>query len=313
MTRLMTNELIIDLIRVLDHIRRNGGFIKTTDASMEYANSFPADLENIQSEDIPIVIGKSFDLIKDLESRIEKASDSAENAKSNAQSAYNKGVKLLERKSAIEALQSSGRDIAAALVDGIDAQKLSFELHGQLAEVTKYLFALGVGSVALNRSVVRELEAKLSGASKEELSELARLEVIGVIRQLKAQEDMMSKQEKMNGILKEHDDEIVALFKSNEQLDELIKIQVEAIAHINAKLEEQHKTIEQFKEESKTHSDTHNLHSQKLDELLIQLEKQKQSSSALERGFFRKVIIAYILGGIGVLVGIAGVLLFLFT
>ena len=70
---------------------------------------------------------------------------------------------------------------------------MSFEYQKKLGEITKYLFGLGVTNIAMNRSVVRELELKLQGASAEELDEFARRELLGVVKQLKAQEDIMKK------------------------------------------------------------------------------------------------------------------------
>ena len=49
----------------------------------------------------------------------------------------------------------------------------------------------------MNRSVVRELELKLKGASAEEISDLAKQELVNVVTQLKAQEDIMLKQDKI--------------------------------------------------------------------------------------------------------------------
>ena len=53
--------------------------------------------------------------------------------------------------------------------------------------------------------MVRELELRLSGASKEQLSDLARQEVASVVRQLKEQEDLFQKQEQMKKGIKRHD------------------------------------------------------------------------------------------------------------
>ena len=247
----------------------------------------PNDLrpEDIRPEDIPVVISNSFDLIKKLEIKIEQAEEAAENAKGRATSAWSENAGLFNRKNAVEALQDSGRDTASALVDGIEAQRLSFELHGQLAEITKYLFALGVGSIALNRSIVRELELKLTGASKEKLSELAKLEIISVIRQLKAQEDMMSKQEKMNNILKEHNDEINKLVKKDDDLF--------------TKLD---KIVE-----------TQNVITEELNGLFKYVDNQNAVLNDLKSVISKKLTFAYIIGGVGIFMGIIAVLMTLLS
>ena len=298
---------------ILDFVSQEDGSLELTDSSTNQVEPLSVNLEDIGPEDIPNVIGKSFDLIKALESQIKQASSSAESAKDKASSAWDEDAGFFNRKNAIEALQSSGRDTTTALVDGIEAQKLSFQLHGQLAEVTKYLFALGVGSIALNRSVVRELEAKLSGASQEELSTLARTEVISVIRQLKAQEDIMSKQEKMNRILKEHDNEMTGLIESREKFDEKLDKQIKTIKLLNSESKEQVKIIKRFEEELKIQSEICDFQSKQLNGLLMHFEDQKQSYNTLKGVLSKKIIIAYVISSIGTLIGITGILLYLLT
>ena len=80
--------------------------------------------------------------------------------------------------------------MAQAIVMGAKAQKVAFEFQTKLAEITKFLFNLGISNIVYNRMVVRELELRLSGASKEKISELARKELTTVVKQLKDQEDM---------------------------------------------------------------------------------------------------------------------------
>jgi chromosome segregation ATPase len=89
-----------------------------------------------------------------------------------------------------------------------DVQKLTLEYQEKITQITQYLFGLGVSNIAANRSVVRQLELKLKGASKEELSELARQELLNVVKQLKAQEDIMEKQSKLSSKVHDHDKRI---------------------------------------------------------------------------------------------------------
>ena len=110
------------------------------------------------------------------------------------------------------------------------------------------------------QSVVRELEAKLSGASEEELSEFARAEVISVIRQLKALEDIMYKLEK---------------------LENELKVQVES----------------------------NTLQKEDIKELLKQFEELKHCFNTLKGRFSKKIILAYTVGIVCTLVGIAAIVL----
>ena len=238
-------------------------------------------LNDICPDDIPIVIGKAFDKIKNLEKKNKAATAAANSAKNNAKSAKSKSTALGKKGVAIEALQEAGLDTANALVDVVKAQELSFELHRQTAETTKYLFALGVGNLANTRSVMRNLETKLNGASKGKLSKLARDECISVIRQLKAQEDMMLKQENTDTILKKH----------------------------NNKLEEQCEISEQFQKDLEKQSVAYELQNSETQRLLKQIEEQSQSFNTFKNVFSKKIIIAYIIGGIGAFTGIIGTLL----
>lgn len=95
-----------------------------------------------------------------------------------------------------------------AQICSAEAQEVSFTYQQKLAEMTKFLFALGVSNIAMNRSIVRELELKLKGASEEELDELARREIISVVKQLKAQEDIMKKQSDLSDKVRIHESRI---------------------------------------------------------------------------------------------------------
>ena len=76
--------------------------------------------------------------------------------------------------------------------NGAKHRRYHSNIRRNWSEITEiYLFGLGVSNLAMNRSVVRGVEMRLKGASEEELDELARQEILGVVRQLKAQEDIM--------------------------------------------------------------------------------------------------------------------------
>ena len=104
---------------------------------------------------------------------------------------------LFQKEEAIEALQSATVQISEAKTASAEASNVSFEYQKKLGEMTRFLFGLGVSNIAMNRSVIRELELRLKGASVEELDALAQQELLGVIKQLKAQEDIMKKQSEL--------------------------------------------------------------------------------------------------------------------
>lgn len=153
--------------------------------------------KNVKQADLPVVIAEQYDKLKELEDNVERAYTLAQSASDSADNAYYKSAGFGHKKAAIESLQDAVKDLGSAQISAAEAQKISFEYQTKLAEITKYLFGLGASSIAMNRSVVRELELKLKGASAEEISDLAKQELVNVVTQLKAQEDIMLKQDKI--------------------------------------------------------------------------------------------------------------------
>lgn len=160
---------------------------------------------DIDTSQIPSIIQDQFIGLSILKNNITIATDKAEKAKNSANSAKEKSAGLFHKKEAIESLQETAVDLSEAAIASTQAQEILFLYQKKLAEVTKYLFALGVSDIAKNRTVVRELELKLKGASGDELDEFARNEVLNVIKQLKAQEDTIKKLNDLNDKVKAND------------------------------------------------------------------------------------------------------------
>lgn len=206
-------------------------------------------LSGFNEKDLPVMIQGQISKLKELDKCVKKAMKAADVAKDSANSARSKSTGFGKKKVAIEELQSAGIDLAEAVQSGAEAQKISFEFQTKLAEISKYLFGLGVSNIASNRFVVRELEMKLKGASKEELSELARQELISVVKQLKEQEDILRKQENFSKIIKIHNERLKVQFQQSQQIDEQLQAhaeidkvhdeQLKIQAEIDKKLEEQ--------------------------------------------------------------------------
>ena len=135
----------------------------------------------------------------EAERAADKASEAAKKAK-ECQVTWISGKKV-----AIENLQSAVMEQSSAINSLVLAQKNAFNSINKLAEVENFLLAIGVMNTGLNRMVIRELELRLKNASKERLSELARLEIESIIKQLHAQEDANRRIEVHASALKEHD------------------------------------------------------------------------------------------------------------
>ncbi len=151
--------------------------------------------EEIDAEQLPETITKTIAKIADLSLKVEAAEKAAQLASKKAADASRRKTGIGKTGKAVSSLQDGMLELAKAQDAAIDAQKVSFEFQKQLAETTKQLFSLGIVNTATNRTVVRELEHKLSGVTGEKLSDLAKQELLGIISQLRAQEDVMSKVE----------------------------------------------------------------------------------------------------------------------
>ena len=155
-------------------------------------------LVELNIDQIPELINGKFKKVEELKKNVEKANKKAKLAKESAEVAKDHSAGLFQKKGAIEALQTVTHDLAEAQISAAQAQELSFEYHQKIAELTTFLFKLGVSGIAVNRSVVRTLELKMNGASQDMLDEFARQEIAEVVRQLKEQEDLMNKHNELS-------------------------------------------------------------------------------------------------------------------
>jgi flagellar capping protein FliD len=203
----------------------------TETTAMHNKVSEPQDsLPSFDKSMLPEVIQSQIDKLNELDKCIKSALSAAKDAEDRAKKAGDKsaGGRFYQdkKKEAIEELQAAGIELAKAVQSGASAQEMAFEFQKRLVEVTKYLFSLGVSNVAVNRAVVRELEARLRDASEEELSVLAHQEILAVVMQLKEQEDLLNKQEelrkrqeRMAEGLKAHDIKIVHVLAQTDDFD----------------------------------------------------------------------------------------------
>ena len=158
----------------------------------------------VDMDKLPDSISGMITKISDLEKEVINSEKSAKQAMQyvNGQmTRYEEKGKWIFRhrsgntKDIIEDTQEAVEKLADAQQVSVSALKKSFEFQKRLAEVSKNLFKLGCANITINRTVVLAIEAKLNGASKEQISELARQEMMNVVRQLKQQEDIFKKQE----------------------------------------------------------------------------------------------------------------------
>lgn len=194
------------------------------------------DISKVNIENLPSVLSSQFDKLNLLQNNVEKSLNMAIEAKTKSEDAQVKmGLFDYSKKDAIKLLQDASKGLAEGIMTAAEAQKVSFEYQTKLTEITKFLLMLGLSNIAMNRSVVRELELKLKGASEEEISDLAKQELKNVIMQLKAQEDMMNKQAKLTDKVK--------------QQSKLIKLHSKQLIEHKKDLEAQYKKNAKFEHE----------------------------------------------------------------
>jgi hypothetical protein len=162
-------------------------------------------LDNINVNDLPEIISEQVQKINELDERVKDAINKAEKADTSAKNAKEKSAGFGKKKAAIESLQDAGYDLAQAVMSGAEAQKISFEFQTKLAEIIKFLLNLGAGNIVLTRAIIKQLQLIMDGSSKTELSELAKKEMIELIKQLKAQEDILLKQKNLEEGVKQHE------------------------------------------------------------------------------------------------------------
>lgn len=221
-------------------------------------------------QQLPAIISSQYDSIVELEDSVVKSIKLAKDAERSAQKASEFTVHWYGgRREAIELLQDASKYSSEALISLAEAQKKSFEYQTKLTEITKFLFGLGVSSLAMNRCVVRELELKLKGASDEDISDLAKQELRNVIYQLKAQEDIMKKQEDLTGKVKEQAGQLKEIDRQLDDFEEADEKQDEKIAENAEKLTKHSKTLSEQQKKDEEHD-------QQIDELRQENDEQDE-------------------------------------
>ena len=171
-----------------------------------------------------------------------------------------KGVRatfgLFESKSkaqaVIQAMQNSDDKQAQAIESLSEAQEVQFKFQEDIAFILKGLFIMGCGSLAKNRMVVRELQARLNGASDSDIDKLAQKELQDIIDQLEQQRDLLERQEQLGKNTKENAENIAANRKKIETNASGVKENKKAIENLSTAGKKQGEEIERnFKEDKR--------------------------------------------------------------
>ncbi len=201
---------------------------------------------DIPESEVPAVISEQYKNIIEIDAKIQLATEKCAEAKSVAEAQV--CAKGLNKVEAINSTQDAVRSIADAQAVLADAQKALLVNQQKMAEGMRFLLMLGASSIAMNRMVIEQLEAKLKQAESEQLSQSARDELIGVVRLLREQESTFQKQERMadqiaknKKAVKVHTQDIAEIRKIDEVQDKKDIEHDSKIAEINKIDEEQNK------------------------------------------------------------------------
>ena len=194
------------------------------------------------------VIDDVFSDLEKIKDHIDYCEQKAKESLEKAQSAYNKPVGFWHSSTpAIEALQEAAQKLGESQVEITETQSLLFRQQKTIANAVSKLFKLSVYNIATTRFAVNEIQLRLSGASKEKISDLAKKELESVLLQLKHQLDLMEQQERL-------EKKITDCLKRTESLEEKMKT---VTAAFNQKCADLQCEKENFKQEISHEFESH--------------------------------------------------------
>lgn len=180
-----------------------------------------ADICEVAPKDIPVAISNCFSSLMEVESKVKESCAAAKGALRKAKDASGKTINFIGwgTKDAVYALQSAVE--AGALSQQTQQEVLDRILAFQQATAKgmKYLFQLGATGIAANRAVskaIRDRMSELNNGNPSEFDEYIKAELLSTLTELKRQEDILIKQEKLNDVQKAMRKEMSAM---NDELE----------------------------------------------------------------------------------------------
>ena len=191
------------------------------------------DILNIPESEVPAVINEKFSQLAKIKNEVQYLQSSSIEIKNNAVVAKNKKVGLFNKKNAIKDLQTLTVDISNNQVANAEITNKILIYQQKTAEIMKFLLGLGVTNLATNRAVVKQLKDRLASAQDGSVDEYEEKEILSVLRQLKAQEDILEKQARMGERFNELNDKICKTEKDNASLTKSLNIANYKIKKLN--------------------------------------------------------------------------------
>ncbi len=176
--------------------------------------------------------------LEEFRHKAEEAEKRAREAQYKAKELKNSKTGLTHQKKFNQITQETVVEIAEANVLFNEAQTALAEYMEKITEVMGTILEIGVMSIAANRTVVGRLELKLKNATKEEIDEYQRREIINVIKQLKEHQDIHEKQNKMSQLIRENRDSIVQQESATSQIREELYVRADKDDEHDKRLDE---------------------------------------------------------------------------
>jgi len=202
----------------------------------------------VKPGELTLYIRNNIQKLQDLSTKVGEALKAGKNAESTASKA--KDVKATfsiweskeKQQDLIRAMQETDSQLARAVSAVTKAEEAQFHFQEEMSKIIKGLFLLGCGSLAQNRVVVSELEARLRGASKAELDDMARRELQNLMLQLDQQGDLLQRQADLG---KNQDEFEQRLTKLEDAVREQIE-KLDSLRELHGSFHELHELVQNF-------------------------------------------------------------------
>ena len=166
-----------------------------------------ADICEVDPKEIPVAISNCFSSLMEVESKVKESCAAAKESLRKAKNASGMTINCIGwgTKDAVYALQAAVE--AGALSQQTQQEVLDGILVFQQATAKgmKYLFQLGATGIAANRAVskaIRDRMNEIDNGNPSEFDEYVMAELSSTLVELKRQEDILIKQEKLNDVQK---------------------------------------------------------------------------------------------------------------
>lgn len=174
--------------------------------------------------------------------------------------------------------QKTLAEVQASLIETqtatLQVQKAHMEYQRQIANATKFVFGLSAYNMATSQSILIKLKAILSGASEEQLGELAQQQLFLALDQIRNQESIITRINENDSLIENLNLEIEKKQKEIDEIGELDQEQNRRISVNETILDEHKKTLTEQQEKDAEHDKKISENSQNIDHLEMQDEKQ---------------------------------------